>query len=59
MLVDRNELEQQLFEHRHGIGEVEIAQSKADLQRLLRSDHARVDCASSTTSLPISTRGTA
>jgi len=41
MLVDRNELETQLFGNLAsmlGIGQVEVARSKADLRRLLRSD---------------------
>jgi type I restriction enzyme R subunit len=41
MLVDRNELEAQLFKNIAGVGmtTVEVAQSKADLQRILRSDY--------------------
>ncbi len=41
MLVDRNELEEQLFKNivGYGIGTVEVAQSKLDLQRLLRNDY--------------------
>lgn len=41
MLVDRNELEAQLFKNisAYGIGHVEVAQSKADLQRILREDY--------------------
>ena len=40
MLVDRNELEAQLFRNisAYGIGNVEVAQSKADLRRILASD---------------------
>jgi type I restriction enzyme R subunit len=40
MLVDRNELEQQLFTNLEavGLGHVEVAQSKRHLQDLLRSD---------------------
>lgn len=41
MLVDRNELEQQLFTHisAYGIGTVEVAQSKQDLRRILGGDY--------------------
>ncbi|MGA7075294.1 MAG: HsdR family type I site-specific deoxyribonuclease, partial [Halobacteriota archaeon] len=41
MLVDRNELEAQLFKNISGFGmtTVEVAQSKADLQRILSSDY--------------------
>lgn len=41
MLVDRNELEAQLFKNisHYGIGSVEVAQSKADLQRILSSGY--------------------
>ena len=41
MLVDRNELEAQLFKNitGYGIGNVEVAQSKRDLQRILGSDY--------------------
>ncbi|MDQ2807994.1 MAG: HsdR family type I site-specific deoxyribonuclease [Chloroflexota bacterium] len=41
MLVDRNELEQQLFRNIQGYGipTVEVAQSKADLERILKSDY--------------------
>jgi len=41
MLVDRNELESQLFKNieAYGIGTVEVAQSKRDLQRILASDY--------------------
>ena len=41
MLVDRNELEQQLFANLQavGFGHVEIAQSKRHLQQLLREDY--------------------
>ncbi|MFN8475906.1 MAG: HsdR family type I site-specific deoxyribonuclease [Anaerolineae bacterium] len=41
MLVDRNELETQLFRNidSYGIKTVEVAQSKADLQRILGSDY--------------------
>jgi type I restriction enzyme R subunit len=41
MLVDRNELEAQLFKNitGYGIGNVELAQSKRDLQRILGSDY--------------------
>lgn len=41
MLVDRNELEQQLFKNvaAYGIGTVEVAQSKRDLERLLKADY--------------------
>jgi type I restriction enzyme, R subunit len=41
MLVDRNELEAQLFKNisSYGITNLEIAQSKADLQRILSSDY--------------------
>lgn len=41
MLVDRNELEQQLFKNiaAYGIENVEVAQSKNDLERLLRQDY--------------------
>jgi len=41
MLVDRNELETQLFRNitAYGIGTVEVARSKADLRRILRSDY--------------------
>jgi type I restriction enzyme R subunit len=41
MLVDRNELEQQLFANLQavGFGRVEVAQSKHHLQRLLREDY--------------------
>lgn len=41
MLVDRNELEQQLFRtiEGYGIRNVEVAQSKADLRRILGSDY--------------------
>ncbi len=41
MLVDRNELEAQLFKNiaGYGIGTVEVAQSKRDLQRILQSDY--------------------
>jgi type I restriction enzyme R subunit len=40
MLVDRNELEAQLFKNitAYGIGDVTVAQSKKDLQQLLASD---------------------
>lgn len=40
MLVDRNELEAQLFRNisAYGVGSVEVAQSKADLRRILASD---------------------
>ncbi len=40
MLVDRNELEAQLFKNitAYGIGDVEVAQSKNDLKQLLASD---------------------
>ena len=40
MLIDRNELEAQLFKNidAYGVKTVEIADSKADLQRILRSD---------------------
>jgi type I restriction enzyme R subunit len=40
MLVDRNELEAQLFRNisDYGINSVEVAQSKKDLQRILKSD---------------------
>ncbi len=41
MLVDRNELEAQLFKNisSYGITSVEVAQSKSDLQRILSSDY--------------------
>lgn len=41
MLVDRNELEQQLFRNieGYGISSVEVAQSKQDLRRILGSDY--------------------
>ena len=41
MLVDRNELEAQLFRNitAYGIGAVQVAQSKEDLRRILRSDY--------------------
>ena len=41
MLVDRNELEAQLFKNitGYGIGTVEVAQSKRDVQRILASDY--------------------
>ena len=41
MLVDRNELETQLFRNitAYGIGAVQVAQSKEDLRRILRSDY--------------------
>lgn len=41
MLVDRNELESQLFSnlHAYGIIDVEVAQTKAHLQRLLKSGY--------------------
>ncbi|MCZ7568858.1 MAG: HsdR family type I site-specific deoxyribonuclease [Ardenticatenaceae bacterium] len=41
MLVDRNELEAQLFKNiaAYGIGTVEVAQNKRDLQRILISDY--------------------
>lgn len=41
MLVDRNELEAQLFKNisNYGITNLEVAQSKADLQRILASDY--------------------
>ncbi len=41
MLVDRNELEAQLFKNiaAYGIGTVEVAQSKADLRRILAEDY--------------------
>ena len=41
MLVDRNELESQLFRNvmAYGIGTVKVAQSKRDLHDLLRSDY--------------------
>ena len=41
MLVDRNELEAQLFRNitAYGIGAVQVAQSKADLRRILASDY--------------------
>jgi len=41
MLVDRNELEQQLFKNidAYGIKVVEVAQSKRDLQQILKSDY--------------------
>ena len=41
MLVDRNELEAQLFRNitAYGIGTVQVAQSKEDLRRILRSDY--------------------
>jgi type I restriction enzyme R subunit len=41
MLVDRNELEQQLFTNLEavGFGRAEVAQSKRHLQDILRSDH--------------------
>lgn len=41
MLIDRNELEAQLFKNitGYGIGNVEVAQSKRDLQRILVSDY--------------------
>jgi type I restriction enzyme R subunit len=41
MLIDRNELEAQLFKNidAYGVKTVEIADSKADLQRILRSDY--------------------
>ncbi len=41
MLVDRNELEAQLFKNlaAYGVGNIEIAQSKRDLQQLLKSDY--------------------
>lgn len=41
MLVDRNELEQQLFKNieSYGITNVEVADSKADLRRVLASDY--------------------
>ena len=41
MLVDRNELETQLFRNitAYGIGTVQVAQSKEDLRRILRSDY--------------------
>jgi type I restriction enzyme, R subunit len=41
MLVDRNELEQQLFKNiaAYGIGAVEVAQSKQDLRRILGGDY--------------------
>ncbi len=40
MIVDRNELQQQLFQNLEavGLGHVHVAQSKRDLQDLLRSD---------------------
>ena len=40
MLVDRNELEAQLFRNitAYGVGAVQVAQSKEDLRRILRSD---------------------
>ncbi len=41
LLVDRNELEAQLFQNvsAYGIGTVEVAQSKAELRRILGSDY--------------------
>ncbi|MEI7828112.1 MAG: HsdR family type I site-specific deoxyribonuclease, partial [Euryarchaeota archaeon] len=41
MLIDRNELEAQLFKNidAYGVKTVEISDSKADLQRILRSDY--------------------
>jgi type I restriction enzyme R subunit len=41
MLIDRNELEAQLFQNvaAYGIGTVEVAQSKADLRRIFRADY--------------------
>jgi type I restriction enzyme R subunit len=41
MLIDRNELEAQLFKNidAYGMKTVEIADSKSDLQRILRSDY--------------------
>ncbi len=41
MLVDRNELEEQLFDNLTslGVGRVVVAESKAHLRRLLRDDH--------------------
>lgn len=41
MLVDRNELEAQLFRHiaAYGLTTVQVAQSKEDLRRILRSDY--------------------
>jgi type I restriction enzyme R subunit len=44
MLVDRNELEQQLFTNLEavGLGHVEVAQSKSHLQDLLRKDRQRI-----------------
>ena len=41
MLVDRTELEAQLFKNiaAYGIGTIEIAQSKADLQHIFKSDY--------------------
>jgi type I restriction enzyme, R subunit len=41
MLVDRNELEAQLFKNlaAYGIGNIEIAQNKRDLQQLLKTDY--------------------
>ncbi|MGI8468835.1 MAG: type I restriction endonuclease subunit R [Pyrinomonadaceae bacterium] len=41
MIVDRNELESQLFKNidSYGIKNIEIAQSKKDLQRLLKNDY--------------------
>lgn len=41
MLVDRNELEEQLFKNlkSYGFGGTEVAESKRDLQRLLSSDY--------------------
>ncbi len=41
MIVDRNELEAQLFKNiaGYGIGGVEVAQSKTDLRRILASDY--------------------
>ena len=41
MLIDRNELEAQLFKNidAYGVKTVEIADSKVDLQRILRSDY--------------------
>lgn len=41
MLIDRNELEAQLFQNvaAYGIGTVEVAQSKADLRRIFAADY--------------------
>ena len=46
MLIDRNELESQLFRNitGYGITTLEVAESKRDLQQILVSDYPRFDC---------------